>query len=130
MFHFYTAETKLLKQAVCNSFCCKQLKILQKEYLELQQELIAIQNELRTHKDVLEVQKQILRRQKREKEAIVDELIDSQRTIDNLELLGKKEEHLKYDIKILMQRRKQLQLEHIKNQSQIRNEHIKLLQNK
>lgn len=115
MFHFYTAETKLLKQAVCNSFCCKQLKILQKEYLQLQQELLHTQQQMQ--------------RMTIERQEIVNELIDTQTNLDNLELLGKKEEHLKYDIKILMQRKRQLQLEHIKNQRQIRNEHIKLLQN-
>ena len=78
----------LHRQAITNSYCCKRLKELQKEFMALQKEYTSI------HKELEDLEK--------DKEQLVHEVTSAYRTIDTIELLGKNESALKHDIRSLI----------------------------
>lgn len=77
----------LRKKAIRNAACFKRLEILKEQVRSLMRELRSIEQE---------------------KETLADDLVSAHITIDSLELLGKKEEALKHDIRILIRRRNEL----------------------
>ena len=77
----------LRKKAIHNSACFSRLAKLKKQVRSLLKELASLEME---------------------KETLADDLVSAHITIDSLELLGKKEEALKHDIRILMHKRNEL----------------------
>ena len=84
---FQHTENKLHKRAMFNSFCFKRANALSVRILKLMAQL---------------------KRLKKQNNKLVSELTSAHVTIDSLELLNKKEEHLKEDIRRLLQRKRAL----------------------
>lgn len=80
-------KDSLRKKAIRNAACFKRLKLLKEQVKSLMRELRSIEQE---------------------KETLADDLVSAHITIDSLELLGKKEDALKHDIRILIRRRNEL----------------------
>jgi len=85
----------LHRQAITNSYCCKRLKELQKEFMTLQKEYTSI------HKELEDLEK--------DKEQLVHEVTSAYRTIDTIELLGKNESALKHDIRSLIGKKERIE---------------------
>ena len=77
----------LRKKAIHNHACFSRLAKLKKQVRSLLRELASLEME---------------------KETLADDLVSAHITIDSLELLGKKEEALRHDIRILMHKRNEL----------------------
>lgn len=77
----------LRKKAIHNHACFSRLVKLKKQVRSLLRDLASLEME---------------------KETLADDLVSAHITIDSLELLGKKEEALKHDIRILMHERDKL----------------------
>ena len=80
----------LYKKAIINSFCYKKADELRKE---------------------LEKTKQIIWEMRENEQRLIDELHNAKRTIDTIQLLTKEEAILKQDIRELVKKKHQLQLD-------------------